>query len=124
MYTTRSVIFLHRHTEMFMPKAPPQDPNILTEKPRRSHPPKNTSKTPIVAPPKQRDIGHQRLQFDFTDTQVEVLDELQKDCGASSRAEIVRRAIAVLAKIKKAEKEGGCGAIQNANGTYIHFLLI
>jgi metal-responsive CopG/Arc/MetJ family transcriptional regulator len=37
-----------------------------------------------------------RVQFDFTSEQLAMLDKLKKKMGASSRAEVVRRALKLL----------------------------
>ena len=48
-----------------------------------------------------------RLQFDFSDEAVQRLDKLAVDLDASSRAEVVRRALALLDRLVEAEKSGG-----------------
>lgn len=47
-----------------------------------------------------------RLQFDFTAGMVEVIDTLQADMGAVSRAEVVRRSVMIAREILRAEKSG------------------
>jgi hypothetical protein len=48
-----------------------------------------------------------RLQFDFSEDAVTRLDELATRLDASSRAEVVRRALLLLDRVMDAEKAGG-----------------
>jgi metal-responsive CopG/Arc/MetJ family transcriptional regulator len=64
-----------------------------------------------------------RLQFDFTDEAVERLDELRQRCGASSRAEVVRRALMLLEFITNCEASGEKVSIRTAKGAEYRPLL-
>jgi Arc/MetJ-type ribon-helix-helix transcriptional regulator len=48
-----------------------------------------------------------RIQFDFTTKAREQLDNLVKQTGAASRAEAVRRALALLDHAIKTKEQGG-----------------
>lgn len=45
--------------------------------------------------------------FNFDQRTLEVLDELKKEFNASSRAEVLRKAIALLDLARKAREQGG-----------------
>lgn len=54
--------------------------------------------------------------FKFDEKLTRTLDELKTATGASSKAEIVRRAIALLKVVQEATEEGGEVVIRNSHG--------
>ena len=57
-----------------------------------------------------------RVQFDFTDTAIRQLDELVAEAGAASRAEVVRRALALFKDALDIEKDGGVVLFKTQHG--------
>ena len=57
-----------------------------------------------------------RLQFDFTPGAVEQLDALQERLGASTRAEVVRKALALLDHTVQAQEKGGALVVRTPDG--------
>jgi len=53
--------------------------------------------------------------FDFDPKLVKVIDQLKRDMNASSRSEVIRRAIALLKVASQTEKEGGEVVIKKGN---------
>ena len=58
----------------------------------------------------------QRMQFDFTDDAVAHLDALVARSGASSRAEVVRRALSLFSDVMDEQAKGGRVYVQMLNG--------
>ena len=48
-----------------------------------------------------------RLQFDFSEKATQRLDEMVEKLHASSRAEVVRKALALLDHVSQAQEQGG-----------------
>lgn len=48
----------------------------------------------------------QRIQLDMTDTMVTILDSMVRLSGASSRAEVIRRALSLYDALLREEKAG------------------
>jgi metal-responsive CopG/Arc/MetJ family transcriptional regulator len=48
-----------------------------------------------------------RLQFDFSEKATQRLDEMVEQLHASSRAEVVRKALALLDHLSQAREQGG-----------------
>ena len=57
-----------------------------------------------------------RVQFDFTDTALRQLDELVAEAGAASRAEVVRRALALFKDALDIQKDGGSVFLKTQHG--------
>jgi hypothetical protein len=60
--------------------------------------------------------GKQRLQFDFTYKEVLQLDELVKLMGATSRAEALRRVLAMAEHVIRAQGSGGWTEVRPKDG--------
>ena len=48
-----------------------------------------------------------RLQFDYSEKATQRLDEMVEKLHASSRAEVVRKALALLDHVSQAQEQGG-----------------
>lgn len=60
-----------------------------------------------------------RLQFDFTQKQVEEIDDYAERLDASSRAEVMRKALAVLGFMLDARATGKTVYVQDGSGESI-----
>lgn len=69
-------------------------------------------------------IDKVRLQFDFSKEAVEKLDELKDRLGASSRAEVIRRALALMDRVSSSSQAGAEITIQNPKGEKQHLVLV
>lgn len=58
-----------------------------------------------------------RLQFDFSGEAVTHLDELVKDLNATSRAEVVRRALSLLSRVTVHINDGGAVILRSKDGS-------
>lgn len=61
--------------------------------------------------------------FDFDPKLTKAIDQLKKDIGATSRSEVLRRAIALLQVANKASKEGSDLIIKKKDHTEKHIIL-
>lgn len=57
-----------------------------------------------------------RVQFDMSPAAVERLDALAADTGAATRAEVVRRALALYDRLLKMETDGAEVRIRRSDG--------
>ena len=55
----------------------------------------------------ETETNRRRLQFDFSQDATERLDDMVELTGASSRAEVVRRALSLLDHVLASELKGG-----------------
>ncbi len=74
--------------------------------------------------PPQEAPNRQRLQFDFHPAQVVDLDRLVEVYGASSRAEVIRRALHLLKVATAAKEKGGGMAIYDSNDNYNKIMIL
>lgn len=65
-----------------------------------------------------------RLQFDFNQEAVEKLDELKERLGASSRAEVIRRALALMDRVSTSSQAGAEITIKGPKGDQQHLVLV
>ena len=65
-----------------------------------------------------------RLQFDFNQEAVEKLDELKERLGASSRAEVIRRALALMDRVSTSSRAGAEITIKGPKGDQQHLVLV
>ena len=65
---------------------------------------------------RKTEIRKTRVQFDFTDIAVRQLDELVEETGAASRAEVVRRALALYKDALDTQKDGGSVLLKTKHG--------
>ena len=56
------------------------------------------------------------MQFDFSDVAVRQLDEIVKETGAVSRAEVVRRALGLFKRALDAQNDGGSVFLKDKHG--------
>jgi len=65
-----------------------------------------------------------RLQFDFSPEACERLDELVNVLDASSRAEVVRRALRLLAVAVEAERAGARVSVESPDGDVQRLVIV
>lgn len=65
-----------------------------------------------------------RMQFDFTEDAYRRLEKLTKVSGASSKAELVRRALAMYDRAAQCMKEGGKLVIVTSDGEQKELLFV
>ena len=65
-----------------------------------------------------------RIQLDLTPQQTATVDQLEVDTEASTRAEVLRRAISFYAILIAEKKKGHNLVMTNADGTHIRELII
>lgn len=63
-----------------------------------------------------------RVQFDFSKEHLEELDKLKTSLHASTRAEVIRRALHLFTKVLKAEQEGAEIYIKKADGNTVQIM--
>jgi len=63
-----------------------------------------------------------RVQFDFSRESLEKLDEIVASVGASTRAELIRRALTLYTEVLEAEKRGAKILFREADGTMIQIM--
>lgn len=66
----------------------------------------------------------QRVQFDFHPKAIARLDELVDETGATSRAEVVRRALALYDQFLTAEKSGKRAVFREEDGSEQAILIV
>ncbi|HWR97290.1 MAG TPA: ribbon-helix-helix protein, CopG family [Candidatus Methanoperedens sp.] len=69
-------------------------------------------------------IDKVRLQFDFSQEAVDKLDELKDRLGASSRAEVIRRALALMDRVSTSSQAGAEITIKSPKGEKQHLVLV
>jgi hypothetical protein len=55
--------------------------------------------------------------FKFSKQTLNVINQLKKDFGASSKAEVIRKALALLELARQAKEKGGEMAVVDGDGT-------
>lgn len=65
-----------------------------------------------------------RVQFDFAPGALERLDELVTSTGAASRAEVVRRALALFEKVMTAQQHGEEILLRDREGTEQRIVIV
>lgn len=63
-----------------------------------------------------------RVQFDFSKESLEKLDEIVSSVGASTRAEVIRRALMLYTEVLEAEKRGTKLLFRDPDGTLIQIM--
>jgi len=63
-----------------------------------------------------------RVQFDFSRTSLEKLDEMVASTKASTRAELIRRALTLYTEVLEADKRGAKIFFREADGTMIQIM--
>ncbi len=63
-----------------------------------------------------------RVQFDFSRDSLEKLDEIVSSVNASTRAEVIRRALTLYTEVLEAEERGAKMFFREADGTMIQVL--
>lgn len=61
--------------------------------------------------------GMVRVQFDFSEESLKVLDDLVKDLNVKTRAEVIRRALEVYIEIREAKSKKAKVYIEEPDGT-------
>lgn len=69
-------------------------------------------------------VPKQRLQFDFPPEAVDGLDDMVVDMKASSRAEVMKRALGLLNHVLRHQKEGGVVELVGADGSRQRVVLL
>jgi hypothetical protein len=65
-----------------------------------------------------------RVQFDFSKEHLDELDKIKTALHASTRAEVIRRALNLFTKVLKAEQEGAEIYIQKADGRLVQLVTL
>jgi metal-responsive CopG/Arc/MetJ family transcriptional regulator len=65
-----------------------------------------------------------RIQLDFSPLAADKLDELVESTGSASRAEVVRRALALFDKVWTSQLEGGTLFIRDGQGGEQNLLIL
>lgn len=60
----------------------------------------------------------------FDDRTEDILNNLKRDFGAASKAEVIRKAVALLEVIRQAKKDGGAIGIVDADGKSVRTVLV
>lgn len=63
-----------------------------------------------------------RVQFDFSKESLDKLDEIVESINASTRAEVIRRALTLFTEILAAEKRGAKVLLREKDGTLIQLM--
>jgi metal-responsive CopG/Arc/MetJ family transcriptional regulator len=63
-----------------------------------------------------------RVQFDFSKESLDKLDEMVESINASTRAEVIRRALTLFTEILSAEKRGAKVLLREKDGTLIQLM--
>jgi Arc/MetJ-type ribon-helix-helix transcriptional regulator len=63
-----------------------------------------------------------RVQFDFSKESLDKLDEIVKSVDASTRAEVIRRALTLFTEILAAESRGAKVLFREKDGTLIQLM--
>jgi hypothetical protein len=63
-----------------------------------------------------------RVQFDFSKQSLDKLDEIVEKVNASTRAEVIRRALTLFTEILAAEKRGAKVLLREQDGTLIQLM--
>jgi hypothetical protein len=65
-----------------------------------------------------------RVQFDFSKDSLAKLDEIVSAVNASTRAEVIRRALTLYTQVLDAEKRGAKICFREPDGTMVQILLL
>jgi metal-responsive CopG/Arc/MetJ family transcriptional regulator len=65
-----------------------------------------------------------RVQFDFSKESLEKLDEIKDTVNASTRAEVIRRALTLFTEVLEAENRGARVMFQEKDGTQARLMLL
>jgi metal-responsive CopG/Arc/MetJ family transcriptional regulator len=63
-----------------------------------------------------------RVQFDFSKESLDKLDEIVEKVNASTRAEVIRRALTLFTEILAAEKRGAKVMFREQDGTLVQVM--
>ncbi len=63
-----------------------------------------------------------RVQFDFSKESLDKLDEIKDSVNASTRAEVIRRALTLFTEVLSAEQRGAKLLFREADGTLIQLM--
>lgn len=63
-----------------------------------------------------------RVQFDFSKESLDKLDEIVKTVNASTRAEVIRRALTLFTEVLDAEKRGAKLLFKEPDGTLVQIM--
>lgn len=63
-----------------------------------------------------------RVQFDFSKDSLDRLDEIVESVNASTRAEVIRRALTLYTEVLAAEKRGAKVLFREKDGTLIQIM--
>lgn len=63
-----------------------------------------------------------RVQFDFNKESLDKLDEIVEALNASTRAEVIRRALTLFTEVLAAEKRGAKVLLREQDGTLIQLM--
>ena len=62
--------------------------------------------------------GAVQTTFKFNRQTLDVIEQLKKEFGATSKAEVIRKALALLELARQAKQKGGSVGIINEDGTH------
>jgi uncharacterized protein (UPF0305 family) len=65
-----------------------------------------------------------RVQFDFSKESLDKLDEIKDTVNASTRAEVIRRALTLFTEVLEAENRGAKVMFQEKDGTLARLMLL
>ncbi len=65
-----------------------------------------------------------RVQFDFSKESLDKLDEIKDAVNASTRAEVIRRALTLFTEVLEAESRGARVMFQEKDGTQARLMLL
>jgi hypothetical protein len=63
-----------------------------------------------------------RVQFDFSQASLKKLDEIVASVNASTRAEVIRRALTLYTEVLEAEKRGAKILFRESDGTMVQIM--
>lgn len=73
-------------------------------------------------PKRKSKNGMVRVQFDFSEEALDVLDDLLKDLNVKTRAEVIRRALEVFIELREAKGKKAKVYIEEQDGTRTRIL--
>lgn len=65
----------------------------------------------------EREQESVQTTFKFNRETLKIIDQLKRDFGATSKAEVIRKALALLEVARQAKKSGGTIAVVDDDGT-------
>jgi alanyl-tRNA synthetase len=63
-----------------------------------------------------------RIQFDFSKESINKLDEIVETVNASTRAEVIRKALTLFTQILEADQRGAQFMFKEKDGSYVRIL--